>query len=218
MTRDTVKAAEGGNPISLMRSFERLGIVYGGLIQAADLGWRSVAYVSVRFAVALGGYLAAVLVACVLMAAFMVIKDTAPQHYGTSGDFAAVIEFAAVAFPFVVYLLFFPAGLIIVVGEVMSLRNKLYYVLSGGFLGLLLESYGPPPPPSSSLLASHVGVASIIIGCASGFIYWLLAGRTMPRSARIVWTKKTEVPREPDDGFRDVCRRLLLGDAGRPRR
>jgi hypothetical protein len=201
-----------------MRGFERLSIVYRGVLQAADLGWRFVAYVSVRFAVALAGYLVAVLVACVLMTVFMVIKDASPQYYGAFGVFGVVIEFVAVAFPIVVYLLFFPAGLIIVVGEVMGLRNKLYYVLSGGLLGLVLESYGPPPPPSSSLLASHLGVASIISGCASGFIYWLLAGRTMPHRARIVWTKRTEVPREPDDGFRDVCRRLLLAGTRSSRR
>lgn len=140
-----------------------------------------------RFAVILAGYAMAALAASaflhlLVLGAAGFQPDEAPPVFLRSLVFS--IPFTAL---FVSYFAFLPAGAAILVGEVLGLRNWLFYALAGAAAGLavavlfrqsptIVETAGAVVEPA---FAAPRFVASMIgCGIVGGLAYWLCAGRS----------------------------------------
>jgi hypothetical protein len=93
--------------------------------------------------------------------------------HGGANAFGAVL-FATTVTPALTAL---PALIALVVGEILSVRSWIYYVLTGGaslaavpLLAAVPDS-GVPPVPAGEYMTIFATA-----GFAGGFIYWLLAG------------------------------------------
>ena len=70
-----------------------------------------------------------------------------------------------------------PGLVAIVTGEVLRIRNALYYLLAGGTALLAVPLLAGAPSAAASLPSSQVMTIFATAGFAGGFCYWLLAGR-----------------------------------------
>ncbi|MER2250985.1 hypothetical protein ABS772_13775 [Methylorubrum podarium] len=81
-------------------------------------------------------------------------------------------------------LLILPPTLAALVGETLRLRSPVWY---GGATGLStallpwLVRGGPPPAAGSAAAGAEARLAAILLaaGAVSGFVYWLIAGRSV---------------------------------------
>ena len=136
-----------------------------------------------RFAVILAGYAVAALAASaflhlLVLGAAGLQPGEAPPVFLRSLAFS--IPFTAL---FVSYFAFLPAGAAILAGEVLGLRNWLFYALAGAAAGFAVAMLFRQSPMVGGIaepaLATPRFVASLIgCGIVGGLAYWLCAGRS----------------------------------------
>jgi hypothetical protein len=98
--------------------------------------------------------------------------DPLLKHGGANAF--GVVLFASTVTPALTAL---PALIAVVVGEALSVRSWIYYVLAGGAsLAAVPLLAAIPAAGASTVPASEYMTIFATAGFAGGFIYWLLAG------------------------------------------
>jgi hypothetical protein len=80
----------------------------------------------------------------------------------------------------IAFLAFVPAMIVILLGEAFSWRSILYYVLTGGAIGLFFGTILPTDEPGRVFLTRGAEIMAGA-GIAAGIVYWLFAGRNAGR-------------------------------------
>lgn len=131
-----------------------------------------------RLVAILSGYIVAVLAAALFIG--VLFFSLIPFEAGTPpGAYAGSLVVALFFFaPLVGYIAFLPALCIVVLTEVLHLRDWLFHALGGGAVGLLATAWlwrnpeRSPAPPDAGFLMVLIGA-----GMVGGMAYWLVAGR-----------------------------------------
>lgn len=138
---------------------------------------RLVAYL-IRFAVILIGYVVASLAASAFLN-IMVLASLgyAPEHAHPTATASLYFSFPFVAL-FVAYFAFMPAAIVIIVSEILSRRDWLFYALAGAvvaavFLGFVHRT------ADANFDVTDTSAVLVVVGCGmvGGIFYWLSAGR-----------------------------------------
>ena len=138
---------------------------------------RIIAYL-IRFAVILIGYAVASLAASAFLnILFLASLGYTPDHTHPTATASLYFSIPFVAL-FVAYFAFMPAAVVIIVSEILSRRDWLFYALAGAvvavvFLGFVHQT------ADANFEVSNAGSMAAVIGCGmvGGIFYWLSAGR-----------------------------------------
>ncbi|MBA1143934.1 hypothetical protein [Mesorhizobium neociceri] len=136
---------------------------------------RLIAYL-VRFVVILFGYIVASLAASAFLnVLFLASLGYAPEHAHPTATASLYFSIPFVAL-FIAYFAFMPAAIVILISEVLSRRDWLFYALAGGvvaaaFLGFVHQN--------ADFDVTEPRAIAAVIGCGmvGGIFYWLSAGR-----------------------------------------
>ena len=132
-----------------------------------------------RLIVILFGFLAACLVAGIIVAGAVLFPDlsdigTAPIDQGA---FDIVVGFS---FIFISGFALLPAMIIAVITEAFNIRSVLAYSVGGGFVGLAcylgLVPFDPDTLRFEGIVRRHLEIMTGA-GIVAGVIYWMIAGR-----------------------------------------
>src|SRR6516165_2622746 len=132
-----------------------------------------------RLIVILFGFLAACLVAGIIVAGAVLFPDlsdigTAPIDQGA---FDIVVGFS---FIFISGFALLPAMIIAVITEAFNIRSVLAYAVGGGFVGLAcylgLVPFDPDTLRFEGIVRRHLEIMTGA-GIVAGVIYWMIAGR-----------------------------------------
>src|SRR6516162_3529172 len=132
-----------------------------------------------RLIVILFGFLAACLVAGIIVAGAVLFPDlsdigTAPIDQGA---FDIVVGFG---FIFISGFALLPAMIIAVITEAFSIRSVLAYAVGGGFVGLAcylgLVPFDPDTLRFEGIVRRHLEIMTGA-GIVAGLVYWMIAGR-----------------------------------------
>ncbi|KRA00409.1 hypothetical protein ASD64_02275 [Mesorhizobium sp. Root157] len=140
----------------------------------------------IRFAVILIGYAAAALAA----SAFIHLLFLGAAGFQPDESTAYVVGPLLFSIPFtalfVGYFAFVPAGVAIVVSEILGLRNWLFYALAGAAIGVAVVAlFWQSPMPGggfeteidSTFMTPRFIASMIGSGIVGGIAYWLVSGR-----------------------------------------
>ncbi|UVK39707.1 hypothetical protein LHFGNBLO_001106 [Mesorhizobium sp. AR10] len=138
---------------------------------------RLVAYL-IRFAVILIGYVVASLAASAFLnIMFLASLGYAPEHAHPTATASLYFSIPFVAL-FVAYFAFMPAAIVIIVSEIFSRRDWLFYALAGAvvaavFLGFVHQT------ADANFDVTDTSAVLAVVGCGmvGGIFYWLSAGR-----------------------------------------
>jgi hypothetical protein len=81
---------------------------------------------------------------------------------------------------FVAYFAFIPSVIAVVVGEIIGLRDWLYYAIAGGVIGAVVMGYFRSAAEADHSLIGTPGFMFALVGAGmcGGLGYWLIAGRS----------------------------------------
>ncbi len=138
---------------------------------------RVVAYF-VRCAVILFGYVVASLAASAFLnILFLASLGYAPEqtHPTATASLYFSIPFVAL---FVAYFAFIPAAIVILISEILSRRDWLFYALAGGIVAAAFLGFVHQNPDFNFDVTEPRAIAAVIgSGMVGGIAYWLSAGR-----------------------------------------
>ena len=132
-----------------------------------------------RFAIIIGGYIAASLAASaflnvVILGSAGFTADEMPVI--ASGSFVVSIPLVALL---IAYYAFFPSMLAILAGETVGKRDWLFYALAGAVVACVLVGIDRSAETGSGVpFDLTVGLVMIATGMCGGIGYWLIAGRS----------------------------------------
>ena len=137
-----------------------------------------VAVYLLRFAVILAGYAAAALAGAAFIELLVVSRLDPAVENGVEAYRGAIYAIPLIAL-IVGYVAFLPAVLVIVAAELLGRRDWLFHTLGGGMVAIasLAIHFGLAGAESASR-ESGPTLSLIAAGMASGFAYWLIAGRS----------------------------------------
>jgi hypothetical protein len=132
----------------------------------------------IRLAVILIGYAVASLAASTFLnIMFLASLGYAPEHAQPAATASLLFSVPFVAL-FVAYFAFMPAAIVILVSEILSRRDWLFYALAGAvvaavFLGFVHQT------ADTNFGVTNTSAVLAVIGCGmvGGIFYWLSAGR-----------------------------------------
>ena len=91
-------------------------------------------------------------------------------------DLFGLVIFTATVAPALTLL---PALVAVVAGEVLRLRSWMYYVLAGGLSLVTVPLLAGSPRELTTMPPSQVTAIFAVAGFAGGYVYWLIAGRSV---------------------------------------
>ena len=138
---------------------------------------RLVAYL-IRFAVILFGYLVASLAASAFLnIMFLASLGYTPEHAQTPATASLYFSIPFVAL-FVAYFAFMPAAVVILISEILSRRDWLFYALSGAVVAAVFLGFVHQTADANFDVTDTSAIAAVIgCGMVGGIFYWLSAGR-----------------------------------------
>lgn len=109
--------------------------------------------------------------------------DAAEMPAIAAGSIIFSVPFVAL---FVAYFAFFPALLAILAGEVLKLRDWLYYAIAGGVVGVVVTGYFRAAADVEHPVSTEPLFVMALVGAGmcGGLGYWLVAGRSCGGSRR----------------------------------
>ena len=138
---------------------------------------RLVAYL-IRFAVILIGYVVASLAASAFLN-IMVLASLgyAPEHAHPTATESLYFSIPFVAL-FVAYFAFMPAAIVIIVSEILSRRDWLFYALAGAVVAAVFLGFVHRTADANFDVTDTSAVLAVVgCGMVGGIFYWLSAGR-----------------------------------------
>lgn len=105
---------------------------------------------------------------------------------GLTAEEAPAVMMGSVAFSipfialFVAYFAFIPSLFAILAGEIIGLRDWLYYAIAGGAIGAIVMGYFRSATDAVQSLIGEPGFMFALVGAGmcGGLGYWLIAGRS----------------------------------------
>ncbi|TGQ43770.1 hypothetical protein [Mesorhizobium sp. M00.F.Ca.ET.216.01.1.1] len=138
---------------------------------------RLIAYL-VRFAVILIGYVVASLAASAFLnLLFLASLGYTPEHPEPAATASLWFSIPFVAL-FVAYFAFMPAAIAILISEILSRRDWLFYALAGAVVAAVFLGFARQTA-DANFAATDTRDMLAVIGCGmvGGIFYWLSAGR-----------------------------------------
>ncbi|ESX15694.1 hypothetical protein [Mesorhizobium sp. LSJC264A00] len=138
---------------------------------------RLIAYI-VRFAAILFGYVVASLAASAFLnVLFLASPGYAPEHAHPTATASLYFSIPFVAL-FVAYFAFMPAAIVILISEILSRRDWLFYALAGGIVAAVFLGFVHQNADINFDVTEPRAIAAVIgCGMVGGIFYWLAAGR-----------------------------------------
>ena len=138
---------------------------------------RVIAYL-VRFAVILFGYIVASLAASAFLnVLFLASLGYAPEHAPPTATASLYFSIPFVAL-FIAYFAFMPAAIVILISEILSRRDWLFYALAGGIVAAVFLGFVHQDADINFDVTDPRAIAAVIgCGMVGGIFYWLSAGR-----------------------------------------
>jgi carbon starvation protein CstA len=138
---------------------------------------RVIAYL-VRFAVILFGYIVASLAASAFLnVLFLASLGYAPEHAHPTATASLYFSIPFVAL-FIAYFAFMPAAIVILISEILSRRDWLFYALAGGIVAAVFLGFVHQNADINFDVTDPHAIAAVIgCGMVGGIFYWLSAGR-----------------------------------------
>ncbi|MER8658903.1 hypothetical protein [Mesorhizobium sp. M0847] len=138
---------------------------------------RLIAYI-VRFAAILFGYVVASLAASAFLnVLFLASLGYAPEHAHPTATASLYFSIPFVAL-FVAYFAFMPAAIVILISEILSRRDWLFYALAGGIVAAVFLGFVHQNADINFDVTEPRAIAAVIgCGMVGGIFYWLSAGR-----------------------------------------
>jgi carbon starvation protein CstA len=138
---------------------------------------RVIAYL-VRFAVILFGYIVASLAASAFLnVLFLASLGYAPEHAHPTATASLYFSIPFVAL-FIAYFAFMPAAIVILISEILSRRDWLFYALAGGIVAAVFLGFVHQNADINFDVTDPSAIAAVIgCGMVGGIFYWLSAGR-----------------------------------------
>ena len=138
---------------------------------------RVIAYL-VRFAVILFGYIVASLAASAFLnILFLASLGYAPEHAHPTATASLYFSIPFVAL-FIAYFAFMPAAIVILISEILSRRDWLFYALAGGIVAAVFLGFVHQNADINFDVTDPHAIAAVIgCGMVGGIFYWLSAGR-----------------------------------------
>ncbi|MBM2714391.1 hypothetical protein JQK88_24860 [Mesorhizobium caraganae] len=138
---------------------------------------RVIAYL-VRFAVILFGYIVASLAASAFLnVLFLASLGYAPEHAHPTATASLYFSIPFVAL-FIAYFAFMPAAIVILISEILSRRDWLFYALAGGIVAAVFLGFVHQNADINFDVTDPRAIAAVIgCGMVGGIFYWLSAGR-----------------------------------------
>jgi len=138
---------------------------------------RLVAYL-IRFAVILIGYVVASLAASAFLnVLFLASLGYAPEHAHPTATASLYFSIPFVAL-FVAYFAFMPAAIVIIVSEIFSRRDWLFYALAGAVVAAVFLGFVHRTADANFDVTDTSAVLAVVgCGMVGGIFYWLSAGR-----------------------------------------
>ncbi|TRC96411.1 hypothetical protein FJV76_08080 [Mesorhizobium sp. WSM4303] len=138
---------------------------------------RVIAYL-VRFAVILFGYIVASLAASAFLnVLFLASLGYAPEHAPPTATASLYFSIPFVAL-FIAYFAFMPAAIVILISEILSRRDWLFYALAGGIVAAVFLGFVHQNADINFDVTDPHAIAAVIgCGMVGGIFYWLSAGR-----------------------------------------
>lgn len=138
---------------------------------------RVIAYL-VRFAVILFGYIVASLAASAFLnVLFLASLGYAPEHAHPTATASLYFSIPFVAL-FIAYFAFMPAAIVILISEILSRRDWLFYALAGGIVAAVFLGFVHQNADINFDVTGPRAIAAVIgCGMVGGIFYWLSAGR-----------------------------------------
>lgn len=138
---------------------------------------RLVAYL-IRFAVILIGYVVASLAASAFLnIIFLASLGYAPEHAHPTATASLYFSIPFVAL-FVAYFAFMPAAIVIIVSEIFSRRDWLFYALAGAVVAAVFLGFVHRTADANFDVTDTTAVLAVVgCGMVGGIFYWLSAGR-----------------------------------------
>ena len=138
---------------------------------------RFIAYL-VRFAVILFGYIVASLAASAFLnVLFLASLGYAPEHAHPTATASLYFSIPFVAL-FIAYFAFMPAAIVILISEILSRRDWLFYALAGGIVAAVFLGFVHQNADINFDVTDPHAIAAVIgCGMVGGIFYWLSAGR-----------------------------------------
>jgi hypothetical protein len=127
----------------------------------------------------LGGYIAAALAASATLHALLLpALGFTPEEVGfiLAGGAVVSIPFVAIL---VAWFAFLPFLAVVLVAEFLSAGSWLYYALTGGLTGLVVDGFAWRSADPVATLATEPRFIAVLVaaGIVGGSAYWLVAGR-----------------------------------------
>lgn len=138
---------------------------------------RLVAYL-IRFAVILIGYVVASLAASAFLN-IMVLASLGytPEHAHPTATASLYFSIPFVAL-FVAYFAFMPAAIVIILSEIFSRRDWLFYALAGAVVAAVFLGFVHRTADANFDVTDTSAVLAVVgCGMVGGIFYWLSAGR-----------------------------------------
>ena len=134
----------------------------------------------------LGGYIAAALAtSAALHVLLLPTLGFTPDEVGfiLTGGAMVSIPFLAIL---VAWTAFLPFLLVVLVAEFLGGRNWLYYALTGGLTGIVMDGFAWQSAEPAATLATEPRFIAVLVaaGIVGGSAYWLVAGRRAIANAR----------------------------------
>jgi drug/metabolite transporter (DMT)-like permease len=138
---------------------------------------RLVAYL-IRFAVILIGYVVAALAASAFLNfMFLASLGYTLEHAHPTATASLLFSIPFVAL-FVAYFAFMPAAIVILISEILSRRDWLFYALAGAVVALVFLGFVHQNADVDFDVTDPRAIAAVIgCGMVGGIFYWLSAGR-----------------------------------------
>lgn len=138
---------------------------------------RVIAYL-VRFAVILFGYIVASLAASAFLnVLFLASLGYTPEHAHPTATASLYFSIPFVAL-FIAYFAFLPAAIVILISEILSRRDWLFYALAGGIVAAVFLGFVHQNADINFDVTDPHAIAAVIgCGMVGGIFYWLSAGR-----------------------------------------
>jgi hypothetical protein len=138
---------------------------------------RFVAYL-IRFAVILFGYVIASLAASAFLnILFLASLGYTPEHAHPTATASLYFSIPFVAL-FVAYFAFMPAAIVIIVSEIFSRRDWLFYALAGAVVAAVFLAFVHRTADANFDVTNTSAVLAVVgCGMVGGIFYWLSAGR-----------------------------------------
>jgi hypothetical protein len=128
------------------------------------------------------GLLFAAAASCLVIVTLGLERITGALHVSTRGGsdaFETVLELMNQGIVLTTGMTIIPALLVVLIGELTSIRSATYYIAGGGAALVAIPLLARIGETGSFVLPEQtVWLVFATAGFAGGFVYWLLAGRT----------------------------------------